>query len=183
MKSKLIISIELLLSITLSIYLASLDNILLSNYSIIGNNQNYHLYFVSWGLITNLYFFTVLFKYFSYDKLLLVSFISGFGAILIPFIPNGNYIISNIHIMMGFVCFVTYTYNIARLILLVKMMNYNFSDKIINFSKVILFILALIIAYFMQVNSLIETIYCIAVDIILYFIYLNINVKINLNGD
>jgi len=183
MKSKIIISIELLLSISLSLYLATLDDIFISNYSIIGNISNYHKYFILWGIITNIYFFTILFNYFRYDLLVFVSLISGSLSILVPYIPSDNYIIANLHIIFGFICFVSYTYNVARLLLLSKMMNYSFSDKLIFIYKSILFILALILAYFMQVNSLIEVIYCTSINIILYFIYLNINVKIDIDGE
>ena len=170
MKSKIIITIEGLISIFLAIYLTSLDNIFISNYSIIGNTKEYRLVFMSWGLISNLFLLMVLY-HFEKTFGLIIAFISGVLVTILPYLPLNYPILANIHILMGFISFATYNYIIYKVIFIQRLYNIKLFNKILQYWKSLLLLLAFFVAYYMHINSLIELTYNLVMFTLLTYIY------------
>jgi len=160
----------MIFSIGLASYLTSLDSIVDSNFSIIGNNLQYRLTFIIWGLFTNYFLFSFL-KVFEKAFNLYLALISGLLVVFLPYQPLSYPIIANLHILMGFISFALYNYLIYKTLVKQNFINYQITNKLLIIFNLLLLFEAFLVAYYMHINSLIELTYNIVMFNLLTYLY------------
>lgn len=166
-----VILISSILTIIMTIYMASLSNIFYTNFSYVGNMGNHRLSLILWCTTTSFSFNYILYKL---NKLKFAHYLVSFTLLLLPsIIPylKGYYpVLASLHIIIGYIGFIYFNMCLYQTLFKITITNTNMKIKIIDYYLFIMFIAGIIFMIFGSINGLFEVFYTITINLFLLIV-------------